>query len=77
LDAELTPDQKYAILKNIYSSPLFDLEKKKELRELVFKDDKSDAGVKVQEACDYSLPDPKEKERIWAEIVDMTSDVSI
>jgi len=77
LDAELTPDQKYGILKSIYSSPLFDLEKKKELRELVFKDDKSDAGVKVQEACDHSLPDPKEKERIWAEIVDMTSDVSI
>jgi len=73
LDVEVTEDQKYAILKSVYSSTHFELEKKKEIREIIFKDDKSDAGVKIQHVCDHSLPDPKEKERIWAEIVDMNS----
>lgn len=77
LDVEVTVDQKYAILKSIYASPLFELEKKKEIREIIFKEDKSDAGVKIQHLCDHSLPDPVEKERIWAEIVDMNSDIAL
>lgn len=49
------------------------METKQKVREIVFKDDKSDKGMKVQQVLDASSPDPKDKERIWAEITDMES----
>lgn len=44
LDVELTPDQKYQILKWYYASAGFNNDQKKELKQMVFKADNSDKG---------------------------------
>lgn len=77
LDTELTADQKYAIVKHYYASPCFDNDSKKALKEKIFLDDNSDKGQKVQQQCDQSLPDPEQKERIWANLTDFESEDSL
>lgn len=52
LAVELTSDQKYAIIKSYYASPAITNDEKKELKELVFANDDSDKGQKVQLLCD-------------------------
>lgn len=47
LEVELTPDQKYQILKHYYASSSFNNDQKKELKEIIFKGDDSDKGKKV------------------------------
>lgn len=71
LEAELNPNQKYAILQNYYASPHFDTDAKKALKEKALADDTSDKGKKVEFQCDQSLPDPEQKERIWAVVTDL------
>lgn len=44
LEAEITTDQKYAIIEKLYSSPYFDTDFKKELKEKIFEGDDSDKG---------------------------------
>lgn len=44
---------------------------------MVFKEDNSDKGQKVQQLCDQSLPDPDQKERIWLQITDEKSEESL
>tara|TARA_B110000285_G_C14523690_1_gene337715 strand:- start:33 stop:176 length:144 start_codon:yes stop_codon:yes gene_type:complete len=41
------------------------------LKEKALADDASDKGKKVEFQCDQSLPDPEQKERIWAVITDL------
>lgn len=77
LDTELTADQKYAIIKSYYASPHYDTDQKKALKEIIFKEDNSDKGQKVQLLSDQSLPDPEQKERIWQQITDMQSEDSL
>lgn len=73
LDTALTADQKYAIIKSFFASPHFDTDRKKALKELVFANDESDKGKKVALGCDLSLPDPEQKERLWAQVTDINS----
>jgi len=47
LEAKLTEDQKYSILKNYYSSPCFDTDTKKELKEKALANDSSDKASKT------------------------------
>ena len=77
LEAEITVDQKYAIIEKLYSSPYFDTDFKKELKEKIFEGDESDKGKNTQLLCDQSLPDPEQKERIWASITDITCEDSL
>lgn len=56
LEAEITADQKYAIIEKFYASPHFDTDFKKELKEKVFEGDNSDKGQNIQLLCDQSLP---------------------
>jgi hypothetical protein len=73
IEVELTEDQKYSILKNYYSSPHFNTDAKKELKEKALENDQSDKAKKVEQQCNQSLPDADQKERIWAAITDMQS----
>jgi len=73
LETELTEDQKYSILKNFYSSPCFNTDTKKELKEKAMVGDNSDKAQKVVQQCEQSLPDAEQKARIWAAITDMNS----
>ena len=47
LEAEITTDQKYAIIEKFYASPYFDTDTKKELKEKIFEGDNSDKGKNV------------------------------
>ena len=77
LEATLTEDQKYSILKNYYSSPCFNTDQKKQLKEKALENDKSDKANKCEMLCNQSLPDPEQKERIWSAITDMASSESL
>jgi len=69
--SELTANQKYAILQNYYASSYFNTDQKKALKEKTFAGDESDKAKKVELQCDQSLPDPEQKERIWATVTDL------
>jgi hypothetical protein len=73
IDTEITPEQKYSILKNYYSSPYFNSDEKKALMEKALSNDTSDKGKKNEQMCNQSLPDKDLKERIWLAITDMES----
>ena len=77
LEAKLTEDQKYTILQNFYSSPSFDTDTKKELKEKALASDNSDKASKVVKICEQSLPDAEQKARIWAAITDVSSSESL
>ena len=73
IEADMTEDQKYSVLKNYYSSPHFNNDDKKALKEKALANDKSDKASKCEQLCNQSLPDPEQKERIWAAITDITN----
>ena len=77
LDCELTTPQRYDILKKYWASSDFTLDSKKELRAKVFENDNSDAGKNVQKVIEWSLPDQALKTRLWDEIIDSMSNVSL
>lgn len=64
-------------MKWFYASAGFNNDQKKDLKQMVFKEDNSDKGQKVQQLCDQSLPDPDQKERIWLQITDEKSEESL
>mmetsp|Transcript_23446 Transcript_23446/g.36122 ORF Transcript_23446/g.36122 Transcript_23446/m.36122 type:complete len:210 (-) Transcript_23446:25-654(-) len=74
IEFELTPEQKYKFIENFYASSYFDSDTKKALKEKIFESDTSDKGKKVQLLCDQSLPDPEQKERIWASITNFENE---
>lgn len=74
---ELTTPQKYQILKSFYASPHFNSDEKKALKEKALQGDKSDEARIVSKVCDWSLPDPELKQRLWDEITDPTSRESL
>ena len=52
LEAEITIDQKYAIIEKIYCSANFNTDFKKELKEMIFEGDESDKCKNQQLLCD-------------------------
>jgi len=77
LKCELTNEHKYAIVKSYYASPHFSLDEKKALKAKTFETDDSDNAKNVQKVCDWSLPEPALKEKLWAEITDFESKDSL
>lgn len=77
LKSNLTPDQKYAIIKLIYSSRGFTGEEKNELRTKTFEGDASDKAHSAQKVCDNSFPTAELKAQIWTQLTDLTSDISV
>lgn len=73
LKSELTSEHKYAIILTYYASPEFTLDEKKALKEKTFENDKSDRAIKIQERCEYSLPDAELKAKLWQEITNLDS----
>ena len=70
IDVELTPQQKYAILKLFWAHPAFNLDEKKALRDRALANDNSDNATNCRKVLDWSLPDAALKERLWDEILD-------
>lgn len=77
LKSSLKPDHKYAIIKLIYSSRGFTDKEKNELRTITFEGDATDKAHSVQKMCDNSLPSAELKAKIWTQLTDLTSDISV
>jgi len=77
IDVELSPAQKYQILKSYYASLHFHNDDKKALKQKALEDDNSDAALIVSKLCDYSLPDAELKQRLWEDITNPASKESL
>ena len=77
VDVELTPKQKYVIVKKYWASTHFNMDEKKALRDAALADDNSDDAGNVKKVLDWILPDAALKERLWAEIIDENSGSSL
>ena len=77
LNCELTPQQKYTIVKKYWASTDFNQGEKDTLKEKVFSNDESDAGLSVQKVLPWSLPDEALKTKLWEEITDPNSKESL
>lgn len=77
VDVELTPKQKYVIVKKYWASTFFNMDEKKALRDVALADDNSDDAGNVKKVLDWILPDAALKERLWAEIIDENSGSSL
>lgn len=73
MDVEMTPEQKYSVLKHYFSSTSFNSDEKKALLEVALADDKSDKAQKCEQLCKQCLPDADLKDRIWTALTDMQS----
>ncbi len=73
MKSTLTPEHKYSIIKSIYSSTYFTKEEKECLKAKAFEGDNSDKAHQVQKVCDFALPEPSLKERLWTELTDFES----
>lgn len=77
LNVQLTPPQKYAIVKRYWAHPAFSMDDKNALRDKALSDDSSDAAQQCKKVLEYILPDPALKERLWDELLDDKSNVSL
>jgi hypothetical protein len=69
----LTKPQKQAVLKVYWACPDFNMESKKALKDVVLKDDNSDAAKICAQSCDMILPEAALKEDLWKKITDPDS----
>ena len=77
IDVSLTPDHKYQFIKAYYGHKDFTIEQKEALKTLIFENDTSDKGAQVKALCDYSLPDPELKMKLWNDLTSLTSEDSV
>lgn len=77
INVELTAAQKYQILRSYYASPYFNSDDKKALKSKALEGDASDAALIVSKECDYSLPDPELKQRLWESFTDPSNKESL
>ena len=77
LSTELTPTQKYAICKKFWANTVFTQDEKNALRDKALANDASDAAANCRKVLDWSLPDANLKLRLWDELLDANSNVSL
>lgn len=74
---KLTPDQKHQICKSFFASAHFNLDTKKALLSKALEGDSSDKAKNVAKVCEWSLPDPLLKQKLWDEITDASTTDSL
>lgn len=73
----LTKSHKHSILRIVYRSKEIILSEKENLLGKIIGDDKSDLALNTQLTCEASLPDPLIKEKIWQELINPQSKLSL
>ena len=75
--AELKQAHNFLIVQAAYSKSTFSIEEKKRLFSLAAGDEKSDIVKNFNLSLEALIPEAKSKEKVWKEIIDYNSDISL
>lgn len=67
----------HKLIKQVFKHPALEVERKMALIDDYLGTNNSDLAINMRYSCMASLPDPENKEKVWQELVDPTSTLSI